>query len=66
MARFVAYLVHPDPILGERFEIIDMKGRVLKNSRDVMKWLAREAPLRPDLAGRRIDVVDLDEQVSPN
>jgi hypothetical protein len=61
MTRFVAYIVHPDPIVGERVELIDMKGRVLKDKADVMRWLGREAPKRPDLAGRRIDVVDADE-----
>lgn len=64
MPRFVAYLVIPAPgqTPEERYEIIDMRGRVLKDSKDVMRWLAREAPLRPDLKGRRIDVVDLDEK----
>lgn len=55
--NFVAYIVHPD----ETAELVDMRGRVLRDKPDVMRWLAWEAPKRPDLAGRRIDVVDVDE-----
>lgn len=64
MANFVAYLVHNDPTMfgGERFELVNMRGRVLKDKKDIFRWLSREAPLRPELRGRRIDVVDLDEQ----
>lgn len=67
MARFVAYIVHPDPVLGERYELVDMQGRHLLNKHDVMRWLMFEVPRnRPDLRGRRIDVVDLDEQIKAN
>lgn len=66
--KFVAYIVHPDPTspLGERVELIDMRGRVLKDRRDAFKWLGTEAPKRADLAGRRIDIVDVDEPLDAN
>lgn len=66
MSRFVAYLVFEDPTMpgGERYELVDMQGRVLGDKKDMFKWLYKEAPLRPDLAGRRIDVVDADENTS--
>lgn len=59
--RFVAYIVGTDANGSETFELIDMQGRHLKDKPDVLHWLAYEAPKRPDLAGRRIDVVDADE-----
>lgn len=64
MANFVPYLVFEDMSVpsGERYELVDMQGRVLKDKADVLRWLFKEAPLRPDLVGRRIDVVDLDEK----
>lgn len=64
MARYVAYLVHPDPTMptGERYELVDMQGRVLKDKWDMLKWLFYEAPKRPDLVDRRIDVIDIDEK----
>lgn len=62
MAKFVAFIVYPDVIMGERHEIVNMQGRHLKDRGDARRWLLVEVPRsRPDLAGLRIDVIDLDE-----
>lgn len=58
--RLVAYLVWEEDGV-EKYELIDMQGRVLKDKKDAARWLFYEAPKRPDLDRRRIDIVDADE-----
>lgn len=62
MARLIAFIVSPCPILGEKSTPVNMQGRHLKDNADAKKWLFEEVPRsRPDLKGLRIDVVDFDE-----
>ena len=64
MANFVGYIVHEDPTMpgGERFELLDLRGFSVNTLQDVWRFLNTEGRTRPDLAGRRIDFVDLDEK----
>lgn len=62
--RLVAYIVTPDPEeIETKVALVNMKGRVLHDWEDARRWLLKEAPNRPDLAGRRIDIVDADEKL---